>query len=145
MASDKVYPIPCVSLIFRNEDGKFLVLKRISDFDNDVWCAPGGKVDFGETLDTAIKRECKEEVGLEILDYMFGCPFDRISQGKHYVIMPVLVYKYKGKPVNMEPHKSSDLQWLTLEQMCPLADRWYETFELCDYWNMISYEHMDNE
>lgn len=135
---DKQYPIPCVSLIFRNTDGEFLVLQRISDFDNGVWCAPGGKVDFGETLDCAIKREAMEETGLEVISYVWGYPFERIAQGKHYVIIPIWVTFYAGSPKNAEPHKSSALEWRKLSDMHPLAERWYGAFNAANAYQLIS-------
>ena len=32
----------------------------------ETWIIPGGGVDFGESLEEAVKREIKEELGVEI-------------------------------------------------------------------------------
>lgn len=54
--------------------GKILLLKRSpkSDFDPELWELPGGKIDYGENLVQALKREVMEEVGLHI---KVGRPF----------------------------------------------------------------------
>ena len=48
--------------IIINKD-KFLIIK---DKDSDSWGLPGGHIQDGETSNEAIKREVKEEIGLEI-------------------------------------------------------------------------------
>lgn len=45
------------------EAGQILLIKR-EDFE--VWCLPGGMVDFGESLAQAAMREAREETGLEV-------------------------------------------------------------------------------
>lgn len=50
------------------KDGRMLIVKR-ADHDETgggTWECPGGKLDFGETLETALAREIAEETGLEV-------------------------------------------------------------------------------
>lgn len=55
-------------------DGKLLLVKKSADdpFHPNEWEVPGGRMEFGEKLDEHIKREVKEEVGLDIIP---GEPF----------------------------------------------------------------------
>lgn len=56
-----------------NKDEKVLIAKR-SNGDPNVfgkWEFPGGKVEIGETDETALKREIKEEFELEIITNKF--------------------------------------------------------------------------
>ncbi|MFH1427991.1 MAG: NUDIX hydrolase [Patescibacteria group bacterium] len=44
---------------------KFLVIKEIIN-NKTVWDLPGGKIEYGETPYETLKREVKEEIGLDI-------------------------------------------------------------------------------
>ena len=50
---------------------KFLILKRNSKMEMhpDKWSFPGGKVIAGENLFQSLKREIKEETGIEIENF----------------------------------------------------------------------------
>jgi ADP-ribose pyrophosphatase YjhB (NUDIX family) len=56
-------PIPTVDAILTFE-GRFLLLKRVNPPVQGEWWLPGGRVRKGESLETAVKREVKEETGL---------------------------------------------------------------------------------
>jgi 8-oxo-dGTP diphosphatase len=49
------------------EEGRYLMANHhgINDL-GDFWCGPGGGVEFGESIDYALKREFLEETGLLI-------------------------------------------------------------------------------
>lgn len=47
------------------KDGKFLLVKEPLESGRDVWLIPGGKVEFGESLEQAVLREIKEELGID--------------------------------------------------------------------------------
>jgi 8-oxo-dGTP diphosphatase len=54
-------------LIFN--EGKVLIVKRSNEEEigGGTWELVGGKIDFGETLEKALLREIKEEVGLSVI------------------------------------------------------------------------------
>jgi nucleoside triphosphatase len=60
------YPEPTVGALILNSEGKMLLVK--SHKWGDRYTIAGGHVEVGETLVEALKREIKEEVGLEIRD-----------------------------------------------------------------------------
>lgn len=64
-AMSKSFPVPVVRLIIKNADGQILILRRQStSYASGEWCLPGGKVDYGETVEESIVKEIREETSL---------------------------------------------------------------------------------
>lgn len=59
------FPNVIVSALIE-KDGKFLLVKEVLEDAKEYWIFPGGKVEFGENLVDAVKREIKEETNLNI-------------------------------------------------------------------------------
>lgn len=56
---------------------KLLLVNHKSLTDSDFWAPPGGGVEFGESMEEGLKREFREETGLEVSPgrFLFGCEF----------------------------------------------------------------------
>jgi 8-oxo-dGTP diphosphatase len=49
------------------ENSKYLMANHQGiNYLGDFWCGPGGGLEFGESIETALKREFLEEAGLKI-------------------------------------------------------------------------------
>lgn len=59
------HPLTGTSIIPVMPDGKIALIRRR---DNGMLSLPGGMVNWGEDLPTSLKRELKEETGLDLLD-----------------------------------------------------------------------------
>lgn len=58
------HPVPGTSIIPILPDGRIVLIRRR---DNGLWSLPGGMVDWGENIPTAVARELAEETGLELV------------------------------------------------------------------------------
>jgi 8-oxo-dGTP diphosphatase len=65
-------PIPVVRLIVSDLSGRVLILRRASiTTRGGDWCLPGGKIDYGDTVEQAAARELREETSLRATDLRF--------------------------------------------------------------------------
>lgn len=60
------YPMVGVGVIVFDEDSKILLVQRGQEPSKGLWALPGGLVEVGEELKTAVKREVKEECDLDV-------------------------------------------------------------------------------
>jgi|DewCreStandDraft_5_1066085.scaffolds.fasta_scaffold00086_106 ADP-ribose pyrophosphatase YjhB (NUDIX family)/ubiquinone/menaquinone biosynthesis C-methylase UbiE len=58
-----ITPLIAVCAVIRDRDGRVLLARRT---DNGLWCLPGGAMEVGETVEAAVRREVREETGLEV-------------------------------------------------------------------------------
>jgi len=58
-------PRLCVEVVIKREDGIILTLRSIDPYKGQ-WHIPGGTVCYGETLESAVKRVAKEEIGVRV-------------------------------------------------------------------------------
>lgn len=60
-----VLPILCVDAVIVDK-GEFLLIRRKLKPKKGKWWVPGGRVLKGETMEMALKRKVKEEIGIDV-------------------------------------------------------------------------------
>ncbi|PCI24834.1 DNA mismatch repair protein MutT [Candidatus Peregrinibacteria bacterium] len=104
-----------------NDQGLVFMAKRGKNVRNEAgrWEFPGGAVSFGETLEEAIKREFKEECGVEICIKEMLCVTDHIlpEVGQHWVSPTFIASLVSGVPTIKEPEKCSEIGWFSLDNL----------------------------
>jgi 8-oxo-dGTP diphosphatase len=97
--------------IFR--DGKVLLVRRAHSPGKGFWSFPGGRVEFGETLHTALHREVDEETALRI-EIVGLSGWREVVPTKpghgHYVILSFAARWTGGEPVLND--ELDDFKWL---------------------------------
>jgi len=58
--------IRCVGAVVHDAAGRLLLIRRANDPGRGQWSLPGGRVESGETDESAVARELHEETGLEV-------------------------------------------------------------------------------
>jgi 8-oxo-dGTP diphosphatase len=97
--------------IFR--DGKILLVRRARAPGKGSYSLPGGRVEFGESLHTALNREVDEETGLRIEIVGFAGwreVLPAAGGGGHYLIMSFAARWASKEPVLNDEH--DDFKWL---------------------------------
>ena len=87
-------PIPAVGAIVFEGD-RVLLVRRGKEPGLGLWSIPGGAVHLGERLEEAVRRELREETGLDVRPVRIIHVVERIlpEQGRiryHYVIVDYL-------------------------------------------------------
>ena len=105
MTDDRRYPkrplVGVGALIF--ERGRILMAQRGKEPLKGWWSLPGGALETGESLDSAVRREVREETGLEIEPRGVFEIFERIMRDAagrpeyHYVLIDYLCLSPDGQ------------------------------------------------
>ncbi len=113
---------PClaVAAILLGPDDRALFIRRAHEPAKGKLAVPGGFVDIGETAETAMRREIKEEVNLEVGPIEFLC-----SATNEYdfrgIVYPVLDIAFVCRALSLEPIAALDgvesFCWLNPEEV----------------------------
>lgn len=106
-------------------EGRVLLAQRpLHKADGGLWELPGGKVEPGEGDAEALRRELKEELGIEV---EVGPEVGRVQLpllDRDLLLVAYLVPVWRGAPAALE---APALEWLSADQLdqvaCPAADR----------------------
>lgn len=102
------------------EEGRFLVIRRsLLVRAPGLICFPGGSIEPGEAADEAVRRECHEEIGLEvqvethlwssITPWGFHLEWFRVTRHVHQQPVP-------------NPQEVAEILWLSPDQLAGRAD-----------------------
>jgi len=103
------------------KDNKVLLIKRAGEPGRGLWSIPGGLVELGEKIKDAVRREVKEETGLEVKVNEIADVTEIITrdeEGKvkyHFVIVDFFAEPLKGE---LKPSSDAlEAKWVEFEDL----------------------------
>ena len=120
------YANPCsaTAAFIVNDLGEMLVVRRAKEPARGTLDLPGGFCDMGETVEEGMRREIKEETGLEVQDmqYLFSSPnvYLYSGMGIHTLDMDYLV-RVSGEPAVRAADDAAEALWIPINEVNPAA------------------------
>lgn len=102
-----------------DDEKRVLLLLRKRPPEVGQWSIPGGKIEFLEPIEEALKREVKEELEVEVEVVSLLGVTDHVipKENVHWVSPCYLVKIISGRIKNLEPEKSSRIKWFSLNNL----------------------------
>lgn len=114
-------PILCVDLLVMYS-GTVLLVRRKNDPLKHQWWPPGGRVLKGETLEEAVHRKAKEEIGIDVeIEGFVGVYDGHFDKSAHDCPTHTVSAVYQVRPLSFNvtlDDQSSESQWF--EEIPPL-------------------------
>ena len=95
-------------------DGRYLITRRVKGHLEGFWEFPGGKVRPGETLPECLRREVREELGVEV---SVGEKLETVTW--HYPERTVVLHFFRCSPVGGEitPQEGQAFAWVAPDEL----------------------------
>lgn len=116
-------------------DDKVLMIKRGQPPRAGIWSLPGGGQDLGETVEQGIRRELREETGVEVELLGLVAVIDSVqrdAEGRvlyHYTIVDYAARWASGDVVAGDD--AADAAWFSLDELAGLH-LWEETMRVIE-------------
>lgn len=113
----RAYPITTVGALILDAGGHVFLVRTRKWLGK--WGIPGGKVDYAESLETALRREVREETGLIAREVTFVMAHESIEtpefyKPRHFILLNYAVKVDGVKPTFALNHESVDGGWMTM-------------------------------
>ncbi|MYD36260.1 MAG: NUDIX hydrolase [Dehalococcoidia bacterium] len=77
----------------------------------DLWDLPGGHIEGNESPEEALRREAREELGIDVEEYHeLGTVLDPVEPAD---IIVFAITTWHGEPTNAAPDEHSEIDWFT--------------------------------
>ncbi len=116
---EQVYPEPAAGALIVNKKGEILLCR--SHKWPGKFTFPGGHVELGETIEQALKREVKEEVGLDVevgpfltvQEFVFGPGFHK---KRHFIFLDYVCYAL-STDIKLDGREIQETVWVRPEEV----------------------------
>ena len=90
-------------------DKSLLLLKRNNEPAKGLWWFAGGRIHKGESLEQSLRREIKEETGLELKTHKLINVYSRVFPERHDITIAYLCKCKEGKVTLNDEHSEYEL------------------------------------
>lgn len=100
------------------KDGRILLGKRTGSHGTGEYGTPGGHLEYMESFEDCVRREVREECGLELgkIKFLYLANL-KIYTPKHYVQLGFIADWVSGEPQILEPEKCESWSWYDLDNL----------------------------
>ena len=114
---EQQFPEPTVRGLTVNAAGRLLLMR--SHKWRDKWVVPGGHIELGERMDDALRRELKEETGLDIHDIRLLLHQEFVYDEAFWERRHFIFFDFFCRTDGHEVHLNSEAQayrWVTVTE-----------------------------
>lgn len=105
--------IEVVAAIIYKDGAYFATQRGYGEFEG-MWEFPGGKIELGESRESALKREIQEELSIDITVNKFLCTTD-YDYSSFHLTMHCYLCSIESGEIELREHKSA--RWLTVDML----------------------------
>lgn len=148
MENKYLHEVAITAIIVKNE--KYLITRRALSKKRfpGMWTVPGGKLEtydyinlpkdtadyWYNVLEKVLRREVKEEVGLEISKIAYVTSLATVHGDGNPSLVISCLADYRAGEVMLKPDETDDFRWVTLEEAkeYPLIDGIYDELAMAE-------------
>lgn len=119
MSQNGIVLVVSVSIL---RDDEVLIIKENKPTATNKWNFPGGRVEYGEDILDAARREVKEETGFDVKLTGTTGVYNFISNTNNQVILFHFTAKVTGGSLNLADDEISDSKWVKVKDLIKFAD-----------------------
>ena len=110
-------PQLAVGVFVFDATGRVLLIQRGRPPGQGLWSVPGGKVEWGETVADACRREVREETGIDVSIGPLVTWIERLDASYHYVILDFVGAPLTDDALPQAGDDAADARWLTDDEL----------------------------
>jgi len=130
MNEDYLHEVAITAIVIK--DSKFLITRRSNNKKRfpGMWTVPGGKLETKDylklpkdtehywynVLEKTLKREVKEEVGIEIANIEYLTSLATVHKDSNPSLVISCIADYVSGKVKLDPEETDDSAWVTLNE-----------------------------
>jgi len=113
-------PQLAVGVFVFDATGRVLLIQRGRPPGQGLWSVPGGKVEWGEAVVDACRREVREETGIDVTIGPLVTWIERMDASYHYVILDFVGAPLTNGALLQAGDDAANARWLTDDELLDL-------------------------